>query len=118
MLCLGAPVGSLIVTSRERAAKTRILRRRLGGAMRQAGVLAAAGTYALEHHLERLADDHDHAKQMAEACGVDPASVHTSRPFIDCGGAPIGHYAPNHAFAPSNGGRSCVASGGLTGCRC
>jgi threonine aldolase len=75
---LGAPVGSLVVTSAERAAQARIIRRRLGGGMRQAGILAAAGRYALEHHLERLADDHAHARSLAEACGVDPESVDTN----------------------------------------
>ncbi len=63
---------------RERAAEARVIRRRLGGGMRQAGVLAAAGSYALEHHLERLADDHAHAGLLAEACGVDPRSVDTN----------------------------------------
>jgi threonine aldolase len=75
---LGAPVGSLVVTSAERAAQARIIRRRLGGGMRQAGVLAAAGSYALDHHLERLADDHAHARLLADACGVDPKSVDTN----------------------------------------
>jgi threonine aldolase len=72
---LGAPVGSLIVTTKERADEARVLRRRLGGGMRHAGILAAAGDYALTHHLERLADDHVHARLLAQACGVDPAAV-------------------------------------------
>jgi threonine aldolase len=46
--------------------------------MRQVGVLAAAGLHALDHHLERLADDREHARLLAEACGVDPASVDTN----------------------------------------
>jgi threonine aldolase len=46
--------------------------------MRQAGVLAAAGSYALDHHLERLADDHEHARILAAACGVDPETVDTN----------------------------------------
>ena len=46
--------------------------------MRQVGVLAAAGLHALDHHLERLADDHAHARLLAEACGTDPASVDTN----------------------------------------
>jgi threonine aldolase len=46
--------------------------------MRQAGVLAAAGLYALDHHVERLAEDHAHARLLAEACGVDPAGVDTN----------------------------------------
>ena len=75
---LGAPVGSLVVTSAERAAEARVLRRRLGGGMRQAGILAAAGEYALDHHVERLVDDHAHARLLAEAGGVDPALVDTN----------------------------------------
>jgi threonine aldolase len=75
---LGAPVGSVIVTSEELGRQARVLRRRLGGGMRQSGVLAAAGDYALTHHLERLADDHARARQLAEACGTDPASVDTN----------------------------------------
>ena len=55
---LGAPVGSLVVTSGERVAEARLWRKRLGGGMRQAGVIAAGGLYALRHHVERLADDH------------------------------------------------------------
>jgi threonine aldolase len=85
---LGAPVGSLVVTSRERAEEARILRRRLGGGMRQAGVLAAAGTYALDHHVDRLADDHAHARLLGEACGTDPATVHTNIALICVRDAP------------------------------
>jgi threonine aldolase len=75
---LGAPVGSLVVGTQEAIAATRVRRKRLGGGMRQVGILAAAGLYALDHHIERLADDHAHAKLLAEACGVDPATVATN----------------------------------------
>ncbi len=75
---LGAPVGSLLVGSADTIAEARIWRKRMGGGMRQAGVLAAAGLYALDHHVDRLADDHEHARILAEACGVDPASVDTN----------------------------------------
>jgi threonine aldolase len=68
---LGAPVGSLVVTDAARAVEARILRKRLGGGMRQAGVLAAAGSYALDHHLERLADDHRRASSIAATLGID-----------------------------------------------
>ncbi len=85
---LGAPVGSLVVTSAERAAEARVIRRRLGGGMRQAGILAAAGSYALEHHLERLADDHAHARLLAQACGVDPQSVDTNIVVVGVRDAP------------------------------
>jgi threonine aldolase len=75
---LGAPIGSLVVGSREAIAASRVRRKRLGGGMRQTGILAAAGLHALEHHVERLAEDHANARLLAEACGVDPASVDTN----------------------------------------
>jgi threonine aldolase len=63
---LGAPVGSLLISSdRQLIDRARRFRRMYGGAMRQAGVLAAAGIYALEHHVTRLTEDHSHAKKLA-----------------------------------------------------
>ncbi len=63
---LGAPVGSLLISSdRHIIDRARRFRRMYGGAMRQAGILAAAGIYALEHHVTRLTDDHNHAKKLA-----------------------------------------------------
>jgi threonine aldolase len=85
---LGAPVGSLVVTSAEKAEQARIIRRRLGGGMRQAGILAAAGSYALDHHVERLAEDHAHARMLAEACGVEPNTVDTNIVLIFVRDAP------------------------------
>ncbi|WP_407951752.1 threonine aldolase family protein [Plantactinospora veratri] len=64
---LGAPVGSLVVGSAERIARARVIRKRMGGGMRQAGILAAAGRYALRHHVERLASDHARAARLAAA---------------------------------------------------
>ena len=75
---LGAPVGSLVVGSRDAMAEARIWRKRMGGGMRQSGILAAAGLHALDHHLERLAEDHAHARLLAEAGGTDPAGVDTN----------------------------------------
>ena len=75
---LGAPVGSLMIGSREAVAAARVRRKRMGGGMRQTGILAAAGLHALDHHVERLADDHAHARLLAEAMGVDPAGVDTN----------------------------------------
>jgi len=80
---LGAPVGSLVVGSRETIEDARVWRKRLGGGMRQVGILAAAGLHALDHHVERLADDHEHARLLAQACGVDPASVDTNIVVVD-----------------------------------
>lgn len=64
---LGAPVGSVVVGSAERIAQARVVRKRMGGGMRQAGVLAAAGRYALRQHVDRLAEDHVRAARLAEA---------------------------------------------------
>jgi threonine aldolase len=81
---LGAPVGSLVCTTRERMERCRRLRKMMGGGMRQVGVLAAAGRYALEHHRARLADDHRNARYLAESLAgvpgvrLDPAKVETN----------------------------------------
>ncbi|WP_121252526.1 threonine aldolase family protein [Nocardioides ferulae] len=75
---LGAPVGSLMVGGADAVAEARVHRKRMGGGMRQVGILAAAGLHALDHHVERLADDHAHARLLAEAVGVDPATVETN----------------------------------------
>jgi threonine aldolase len=75
---LGAPVGSLVLGGADAIAESRVWRKRMGGGMRQVGILAAAGLHALDHHLDRLADDHANAKVLAEAVGVDPAGVDTN----------------------------------------
>jgi threonine aldolase len=64
---LGAPVGSVLLGSKEMIHKARKIRKAFGGGMRQAGFLAAAGIYALEHHVSRLSEDHAHARLLAEA---------------------------------------------------
>ncbi|MGA8255012.1 MAG: GntG family PLP-dependent aldolase [Nocardioides sp.] len=80
---LGAPVGSVLVGNRDVVTEARVWRKRMGGGMRQVGILAAAGLHALDHHLDRLADDHAHARLLAEACGVDPAGVETNIVVVD-----------------------------------
>jgi threonine aldolase len=62
---LGCPVGAVLAGSREFIKEARRLKQLFGGAMRQAGIIAAAGVYALQHHVERLAADHDHARLLA-----------------------------------------------------
>jgi threonine aldolase len=90
---LGAPVGSVLVGSRERMARARIWRKRFGGGMRQVGILAAAGLYALDHHVERLADDHARAHGFAAAAAqaapgsVDPTTVKTNIVVLEVAGA-------------------------------
>ena len=91
---LGAPVGSVLVSSAERIAQARIWRKRSGAGMRQVGILAAAGLYALDHHVERLADDHARAQRLAKACAaaaagvVDAGVVRTNIVVLDVGDAP------------------------------
>jgi threonine aldolase len=88
---LGAPVGSVLVGSTALVAEARVWRKRYGGGMRQIGLLAAAGLYALDHHVERLADDHARARRFAQACAeaapgvVDPATVQTNIVLLDTG---------------------------------
>jgi threonine aldolase len=85
---LGAPVGSLLVGPKEVIDKARRWRKVLGGGMRQAGILAAAGVYALTHNIERLGEDHRHARFLAEGLsemeelGVDPSTVQTNMVFF------------------------------------
>jgi threonine aldolase len=66
---LGCPVGSVLLGKKDFIKKARRVRKVFGGGMRQAGFMAAAGIYALENNIERLAEDHAHAKQIAEAIG-------------------------------------------------
>lgn len=80
---LGAPVGSALCGTREAVKRARRFRKMLGGGMRQAGVLAAAALYALEHHRERLAQDHEHAALLARELAnhgyaLEPATVQTN----------------------------------------
>jgi threonine aldolase len=70
---LGAPVGSLVIGSAEKMQKARLIRKRMGGGMRQVGILAAAGIYAVDHHLDRLAEDHAKAQRLAKA--LEPHSM-------------------------------------------
>ncbi|TDC37149.1 GntG family PLP-dependent aldolase [Micromonospora sp. KC213] len=89
---LGAPVGSLVVGSAEKIARARFLRKRLGGGMRQVGVLAAAGRYALAHHVQLLAADHAKAARLAEAVapfGVLAGPVRTNIVLLDLGKHPL-----------------------------
>jgi threonine aldolase len=81
---LGAPAGTVLVGSRDFIGKARRARKILGGAMRQAGILAAAGLYALENNVERLAEDHRNAERLAGGLrGLDlPVESHTNMVFV------------------------------------
>ncbi|NQW11551.1 MAG: low-specificity L-threonine aldolase [Alphaproteobacteria bacterium] len=85
---LGAPVGSVLTGPKDFIARARRLRKMLGGGMRQAGVIAAAGLHALDHHVDRLAEDHANARRLAEGLAafprlaVDVDAVDTNMLFI------------------------------------
>lgn len=86
---LGAPVGSVLCGSAEMVREARVVRKRMGGGMRQAGVLAAAGRYALAHHVGRLREDHERAARLARALAdhpafrIDPDAVRTNIVIAD-----------------------------------
>ena len=81
---LGAPIGSIMLSTKERVAEARIWRKRYGAGMRQVGIIASAAHYALDHNISRLAEDHARAKKIATALAaidsslVDPSKVHTN----------------------------------------
>src|SRR6202040_3424884 len=87
---LGAPVGSMIVGSREFIERARVYRKMFGGGMRQVGIIAAAGLLALEQSPSRLHEDHANARHLAEGVAkipglkIDPASVKTNIVIFDC----------------------------------
>lgn len=95
---LGAPVGSLMISSKERIANARIWRKRYGAGMRQVGILAAAGHFALDHNISRLAEDHLRAKKLAMACesaatsSVNPDHVETNIVGLDLSKATMSAY--------------------------
>lgn len=85
---LGAPVGSVLCGCTALIGKARRLRKMLGGGMRQAGGLAAAGLYALEHQVQRLADDHAHAQLLAQGlsqAGYSVEPVQTNMVYVELG---------------------------------
>ncbi|MDD2053724.1 low-specificity L-threonine aldolase [Pseudomonas putida] len=85
---LGAPVGSVLCASPELIGKARRLRKMVGGGMRQAGILAAAGLYALDYQVERLAEDHENARVLAlqlEALGYEVEPVQSNMVYVQLG---------------------------------
>lgn len=90
---LGCPVGGVLAGSAAFVEKANVWKHRFGGAMRQAGIIAAAGTYALDHHVERLAEDHENARAFAERISEIPGvslvfdKIETNLVFFDVGGA-------------------------------
>jgi threonine aldolase len=86
---LGCPMGSILVGSKAEIARARRVRKLFGGALRQAGIVAAAAVYAMEHHVERLQDDHENARAFAEeirridGVTLEPAEVQTNLVFFN-----------------------------------
>jgi threonine aldolase len=92
---LGAPVGSIMLSTKERIAKARVWRKRYGAGMRQIGLLAAGAHYALDNNIDRLAEDHRRAQELAQAIAavdsslIDPTTVHTNIVGLDLAALPI-----------------------------
>lgn len=110
---LGAPIGAVLCGSRAFVEEAWRYKQAMGGAMRQAGIVAAAGLYALEHHVDRLAEDHANARRLAEGLAeipglaTDPARVQTNIVFFDCAGT--GHTAAElNAAAEARGVRFSI----------
>jgi len=110
---LGAPVGSALAGTAAFIARARRFRKMFGGGMRQAGLLAAAALYALEHHRDRLAEDHAHARRLAEGLAalpgivLDPATVETNLVLFRVTAMP----APDLAARLQEAGVHVLASG-------
>ncbi len=97
---LGCPLGAVLAGSTEHMTKARRYKHLFGGAMRQSGIAAAAGVYALDHHVERLADDHANARRLASGLAdaglpVDPEETETNFVLLDAGA--LGLTAPEAA---------------------
>jgi threonine aldolase len=92
---LGAPIGSVMLSTKERVTKARIWRKRYGAGMRQVGLLAGAAHYALDHNIARLSEDHRRAKEIAiaiasvDASLIDPNTVETNIVGLDLSSLPI-----------------------------
>lgn len=114
---LGAPVGSVIAGRADLIEKARRWRKVLGGGMRQIGMLAAAGKYALTHHVDRMTEDHANARRLAEGLAertplaVDPDSVQTNMVFLPVSAA---EHGPLRDYLRANG----VLVGGRNPIRC
>ncbi len=97
---LGAPVGAALAGSREFIERAWVVKQRLGGAMRQAGIVAAGALHALDHHVERLAEDHRRARRLADGLAeipglmLDPSTVETNIVFFSIDPRRVGFDAP------------------------
>jgi threonine aldolase len=105
---LGAPAGSVLLSSRELIHRARRWRKALGGGLRQAGILAAAGLYALTHHVERLAEDHANAGVLADGLRTLGLSVTTPETNIVYVDIPARHLEPLAEHLASRGVRASL----------
>lgn len=117
---LGAPVGSVLVGRSDLIAEARRWRKMLGGGLRQAGILAAAGRHAVDHHVERLAEDHANAARLAEGLGalegLKVTAQNTSMVFIERvvdGATPAG-LGESDAFSAALAEQGVVVPGGAS----
>ena len=113
---LGCPLGALLAGPAEAMARARRFKHLFGGAMRQAGIVAAAGVYALDHHVERLADDHARAKRLARGLteaglAVDPDRVETN--FVQVDVSPLSHAEAAALLAEQGVGLSATIHPGV-----
>jgi threonine aldolase len=114
---LGAPVGAVLAGSRAFVEQAWVFKQRLGGAMRQAGIIAAGGLYALEHHVNRLAEDHERARTLAaglaEVPGItaDAGAVETNIVIFDVAGTGLSGAAFAERTLASHGVRFSVIGG-------
>ena len=98
---LGCPVGAVLVGSKDLIHEAWHWKHQFGGSMRQAGIIAAAGVYAFEHHIDRLADDHENARRLArglaqiEGIVLDPPDIATNMVFFDASGLGIDNFEMN-----------------------
>jgi threonine aldolase len=111
---LGAPVGAVLAGSREFIERAWLFKQRFGGAMRQAGIIAAGGVYALRHHVDRLAEDHRQARALANGLAelrgiaLNPARVETNIVIFDVSGTGISGEALAARTLASHGVRFSV----------
>ncbi|MBE0583549.1 MAG: low-specificity L-threonine aldolase, partial [Desulfofustis sp.] len=97
---LGAPIGSVLCGDRSTIDRARRWRKMLGGGMRQAGIIAAAGIFALQHQCDRLRQDHDHARLLAEGlreitrCTVEYGAAQTNMVFVTIPSAAVSTLRP------------------------
>jgi len=115
---LGCPLGALLAGSAPLMERARVAKHRFGGAMRQAGVVAAAGLYALDHNVARLADDHARARTLAEGWAarglpVDPDTVETNFVQLDVGALGLSSAEASARLAKAGLGLSGTVRPGL-----